>query len=64
MGEIKEITGAFFTSNLLSNENCNKFSNGLIWEEDLINSNDFNSRTANHSRAGKLQKSHFNENKT
>ena len=66
MGEIKEITGAFFSSNMLSNENCNKFSNGLIWSEDLIiNNNDKNnSRTTNHSRAGKLQKTQLNENKT
>ena len=64
LGEIKEVTGAFFTTNMLSNENCNKFSNGLIWQEDLINNNETNSRTTNHSRAGKLQKTHFNENKT
>ena len=56
MGEIKEITGAFFSSNMLSNENCNKFSNGLIWSEDLINNNEKNnSRTANASRTGNLQ---------
>ena len=65
MGEIKEITGAFFSSNMLSSENCNKFSNGLVWSEDLIANNEINSRTTNHSRAGKLQKTHhFNENKT
>ena len=65
LGDIKEVTGAFFTGNMLSNENCNKFSNGLIWQEDLVNNNnEINSRTTNHSHAGKVQKTHFNENKT
>ena len=65
MGEIKEITGAFFSSNMLSNENCNKFSNGLIWSEDLINNNEKNnSRTANNSRTGNLQKRDIKQSET